>query len=169
MPNLVPCLPFKEDGSINRTVPAAVRQQFALVGDAGKIGGGAHENSTVPLGSSDRGDGSETSVGNKQQTRAVAGVARADQPPPSSGKQAWELPKRHSLETLRERGFGSASGGIIPVGSATTVVDDAVIITKLNTSLRRAQEENARERERRQEYEDEARMAYLSLEAETKR
>lgn len=243
-PYLVPCLPFPEGESLDRMVPAAARNQFALCDDAGELGGETHETFTAPTASSDREDGWETYVdkqqsrrnyellprnhreiqpradvswerrqdgdqnadkrnissrstlslianrkissnnsrvvadslvnahptpGRKHLTRAVAGAARPEQPPTTSGKQAWELSNRHPLDTLRrERGFESASAGAIS-GSGASTVDYAVVITKLKTSLRRAQEENARERERRQECEDQARMAHVSLEAESKR
>lgn len=229
---------------IDRTVPAAARQKFALGDDVGKLGGGAHDTPTIPVGGSGEEDGWEAHVGNKQQTRRgdellpsshgetqskadvrwkrrqvgdqnfdkgdtrssstqalatnriissdngriaadnllnthpapcrkhlireIAGAARPELPLPTSVKQTWDLSKRHPLDTLRERGYGSANGGTKPSGGAS-MVDNAVIITKLKTSLRRAQEENARERERRHECEDQAKIAFLSLEAESKR
>lgn len=78
------------------------------------------------------------------------------------------VPNRHPLYTLRKKGFGSdcgdRSGGAV-AGEMSTA-DEA---KKLRTSLKRLQEEAARERERREMCEEQARLAYVSLEAESKR
>lgn len=77
-------------------------------------------------------------------------------------------PKRHPLDTLRMKGFGSEYGSRSGGGVAGGM-DAADEITKLKASLKRAREETARERERRAVCEEQASLAYASLEAESKR
>lgn len=87
----------------------------------------------------------------------------------SAAHKIWGSPPRHPLDTLRQKGFGSESGGSRSGGGTTGGTNTADEITKLRASLKRAQEETARERERREVCEDQARVAYASLEAETKK
>lgn len=84
-------------------------------------------------------------------------------PPP-----VWNAPKRHPLDTLRKKRFGNGHGSS-GEGTVTGDTSTADEITKLRVYLRRAQEEAARERERREVCEEQATMAYASLEAESKR
>lgn len=83
-------------------------------------------------------------------------------------QQIWSSPNPHPLDTLRKRGFGSEygsrSGG--PTAGGSSTADE---IAKLRLSLKKAQEETDRERERREVCEKQARAAYASMEAESKR
>lgn len=83
--------------------------------------------------------------------------------------QIWSKPQRHPLDTLRKKGFGSDYGGSRSAGTSTGGMSTADEITKLRASLKRVQEENAWERERREVCDEQARVAYASLEAESKR
>lgn len=98
---------------------------------------------------------------------------------PFTRGEVWGVPltpKRHPLDTLRKRGFGNGSGrsegygggGGVSCGTGGGGVDE-VVVAKLRTALRREQEERARERKGREVSEDQARLAYTTLEAESKR
>ncbi len=83
--------------------------------------------------------------------------------------EIWGTLKRHPLDTLRTRGFGSESGGRVGGILTGEVTNTAEEITKMRTSLKRAQEEVTQERERRGACEEKTRMAHVALEAESKR
>eukprot|EP00752_Nemacystus_decipiens_P016892 g15121.t4 len=88
--------------------------------------------------------------------------------PGSATHKIWGAPLRHPLDTLRKKGCGSESGGRngVVVAGGTSTADE---IAKLRAALKRTQEEAARERGHREVCEEQARVAYASLEAETKR
>lgn len=101
-----------------------------------------------------------SSIGRRSAARGESATPRT--------QQICNTPNRHPLDTLRKKGFGgdygSRSGGALNDGNCT-----ADEIKKLRVSLKRAQEETARERERREVCEEQARVAYVSLETESKR
>jgi len=83
--------------------------------------------------------------------------------------EIWGTLKRHPLDTLRKRGIGNESGGRVGgilTGEVTTTVEE---ITKMRTSLKKAKEEIAQERERREDCEEQTRLAHAALETESKR
>ena len=90
-------------------------------------------------------------------------------PATASSEHVWDRSKRHPLDTLRKRGFGGDNAdkvGEIFTGDVTTAAEET---TNLRTSLRRVQDEVAREREGREVYEEQARVAHEALETESKR
>lgn len=125
-------------------------------------------------GENGSGDTGRNTLDNLRNTFPV--TRRAATPPP--GHRPWgssvsySSSQRHPMDTLERRGFASntrdTSHGTAR-GDGASAADAASTITRLTVSLKRAQEEAARERERREECEEQARAAYASLEAESKR
>lgn len=72
---------------------------------------------------------------------------------------------RHPLDTLRKRGFGGSCGTTAEGDGEET----AAVVAKLGLLLRREREAKARERDGREMAEEQAKVAYASLESESKR
>lgn len=101
-------------------------------------------------------------------------VLAAERSEPSTRANAWDLPRSassqcitQSLDFVGREGLPE-SAGIAGSGDDAVGVDGAAV-TKLRKLLRKEQEERARERRSRDYAEEQARAAYASLEAESKR
>lgn len=103
-------------------------------------------------------------------TRRAASPPRGYRPWGSS--VSCSSSQRHPMDMSGTRGFAGntrdTSDGTTR-GDGASAADATSTITRLTVSLKRAQEGAARERERREVCEEQARAAYASLEAESKR
>ncbi|CAM9418160.1 unnamed protein product [Ectocarpus sp. 4 AP-2014] len=135
-----------------------------------------HKNARAILtsGESGCGDTGKNTLDNLRNTFPV--TRRAATPPlgcrPWGSSVPYSSSQRHPLDTLERREFASntrdSSHGTAR-GDGASAADAVSSITRLTVSLKGAQEEAARERERREVCEEQARAAYASLEAESKR
>ncbi|CAM9617927.1 unnamed protein product, partial [Ectocarpus sp. 8 AP-2014] len=125
-------------------------------------------------GENGSGDTGRNTLDNLRNT--FPGTRRAATPPPGykpwGSSVSYSSSQRHPMDVLERKGFASntrdTSHGTAR-GDGASAADAASNITRLTVSLKRAQEEAARERERREVCEEQARAACASLEAESKR
>lgn len=150
---------LKDDGKASTSVTRATAglestgqerlQTIIADGEATSGNGGAASETMVST---------DPAVGRTNTTRARSAVDKI-----------WDSPVRHPLDTLRKKGFGSECGETRGGGGTTGGTSAADEVNQLRASLKRGQEETAREKERREVCEEQARVAFASLEAETKR
>lgn len=149
--------------------PSGTREAGDCAVDAGDVNSSTH----IAIDSQGRSPRNDDSVPDKL-INSYPAIGRGSPVRMESAKERHQQPrntsKRHPLDTLRKKGVGGDIGGgrngAADTGGGMMTADE---ITKLRASLKRAQEETAREKVRREVCEEQARVAYVSLEAESKR